>query len=90
MPNVQVPDAWGTVIGETTVVEVEATTVLSALEILTNRFPALRGRVFSTPGVVASWLNVAVDGAIVGRADIPRTLLTADQTVLVVPALAGG
>ncbi|MEU6959556.1 MoaD/ThiS family protein [Streptomyces chrestomyceticus] len=90
MSNIQVPDAWSTVIGDATVVEVEATTVLDALVLLTNRFPVLRVRVFSKPGVVASWLNVAVDGAILSRQDIPHTPLTANQTVLVVPAIAGG
>lgn len=90
MPHVQVPHAWTTETGGVKTVPVTAKTVLEALEDLTAQHPAIRKRIFTDKGTVASWVTVSLDGELVRAATAATTAVHEGRTVLVIPAMAGG
>ncbi len=71
--------------------EVEATgdTVRELLEDLVSRFPSLRGRVYDD-GEIAAFVNVYVGGEDVRTLDGLETPVQDGQTVILLPAMAGG
>lgn len=90
MPYVRVPQAWSPETGGTATVPVRAITVLEAPEDLTSQFPAVRKRVFTDNGSVASWVTVSLDGELVRPRAAATTEVAEDRTLLVIPAMAGG
>jgi molybdopterin synthase sulfur carrier subunit len=70
-------------------VEAEGSTVRDVLEDLTQRFPALRDRLWEN-GDVAPFVNVYVGGEDVRTRDGIDTPVSAGQTVILLPAMAGG
>jgi molybdopterin synthase sulfur carrier subunit len=70
-------------------VETEGSTVRDVLENLTARFPALRDRLWEN-GDVAPFVNVYVEGEDVRTRDGIDTPVAAGQTVILLPAMAGG
>ncbi|MFB0632729.1 MoaD/ThiS family protein [Streptomyces sp. AB3(2024)] len=69
---------------------VTATNVLEALDSLAELFPSVRKRVFTGQGHVASWVTVSVGGELIPGRAAAETLISADETVMVIPAMAGG
>ncbi|MFD5422204.1 MoaD/ThiS family protein [Streptomyces sp. NPDC127069] len=71
-------------------VTVTAANVLEALTHLADLFPPVRKRLFTNQGNVASWVSVSVDGELIAGRAAAHTLLAEDETVMVIPAMAGG
>jgi molybdopterin synthase sulfur carrier subunit len=70
-------------------VEAEGATVRDLLEDLTARFPALADRLWEN-GDVAPFVNVYVEGEDVRTRDGIDTPVRDGQTVILLPAMAGG
>ncbi len=70
-------------------VDVDGATVRDVLEELVERFPALRDRLWDG-GELAPFVNVYVAGEDVRTLDGPETRVRADDTVILLPAMAGG
>jgi sulfur-carrier protein len=64
-------------------------TVRELLDDLTGRFPALRERIYDD-GTLASFVNVYVGGEDVRTRDGLETPVAESDTVILLPAMAGG
>ncbi len=70
-------------------VAAEGATVRDVLEDLTQRFPALHGRLWND-GEIAPFVNVYVDGEDVRTLAGEETPVREGATVILLPAMAGG
>lgn len=89
MPQIRIPPVLRSEAAGNRTVQVEATTVRGALHALVADYPALESRVLEGDGV-PSFLNVFVDGEDVRLLNGLDTEVSADSTVLLLPAVAGG
>jgi molybdopterin converting factor small subunit len=89
MPQIRIPPVLRSEAAGNRTVQVEATTVRGALQALVADYPALESRVLEGDGV-PSFLNVFVDGEDVRLLNGLDTEVSADSTVLLLPAVAGG
>lgn len=89
MPQIRIPPVLRSEAAGNRSVQVEATTVRGALQALVAEYPALESRVLEGDGV-PSFLNVFVDGEDVRLLNGLDTEVSADSTVLLLPAVAGG
>jgi sulfur-carrier protein len=71
-------------------VEVEGPTVGEILAGLVERFPALRPQLLAAEGELNRFVNVYVDGQDVRYLDELATPVQASDTVIILPAMAGG
>ena len=70
-------------------VDVAGRTVAEALEDLFGKHPALRDRV-TDDGELSSFINVYVNDRDVRYRDGLQTVIAADDTIILLPAMAGG
>ncbi|HVC86296.1 MAG TPA: MoaD/ThiS family protein [Gaiellaceae bacterium] len=84
IPPVLRPDAGGQ-----RLVDVDASTVVEALDLLVAQYPALAARVREGAGV-PSFLNVFVDGDDIRLLGGLDTAVSATSQILLLPAVAGG
>lgn len=71
-------------------VEVQAYEVAEALQALCQRHPPLRDKLLSADGALHSFINVFVDGRGIRDLNGLGTKLVDGNSLLIVPALAGG
>lgn len=71
-------------------VEVNAQDVGEALRVLVEQFPELQGKLFSASGQLHSFINLFVNSRSIRDLDGLTTRLSGGETLLIVPALAGG
>jgi molybdopterin converting factor small subunit len=71
-------------------VDIEGGTVAEVLEGLLTRYPALRPHLLADDGELNRFVNVYVDGQDVRYLDELRTPVRATDTVIILPAMAGG
>ncbi|MFJ3876855.1 MoaD/ThiS family protein [Streptomyces sp. NPDC090077] len=90
MPYVQLPQAWTLETGGEKTIPVTASTVLEALSYLAELFPLVRKRLFTDRGRVASWVTVSLEGELIPGRAAAETSLGDGETVMVIPAMAGG
>jgi len=86
---VRIPPTLRTETGGERQVEAEGVTVRELLEDLSTRYPALRDRIWED-GEVASFVNVYLGGEDVRTLDGLATAVAAGQTLILLPAMAGG
>ncbi len=89
MTAVRIPPTLRTETGGERQVEAEGVTVRELLEDLSTRYPALRDRIWED-GEVASFVNVYLGGEDVRTLDGLATAVEAGQTLILLPAMAGG
>jgi sulfur-carrier protein len=87
---VRIPPTLRTETGGAPRVEAQGDTVRELLDDLTSRFPALRGQLLEDDGDVAPFVNVYVEGEDVRTLDGLDTTVEDSQTVILLPAMAGG
>jgi sulfur-carrier protein len=71
-------------------VEVEGATVREVLDGLVARFPALAPQLLAGDGELNRFVNVYVDGRDVRYLEELRTPVSSSDTVIILPAMAGG
>ena len=89
MTAVRIPPTLRAEVGGERSVEAEGDTVRAVLEDLVARHPALGAQIFSD-GEVATFVNVYLGGEDVRTLDGLDTAVTPGQTVILLPAMAGG
>ena len=89
MTRVRIPPTLRAETGGEREVEADGGSVRAVLEDLTERHPALRDRIWED-GEVASFVNVYLDGEDVRTLDGVDTSVREGQSLILLPAMAGG
>lgn len=89
MTAVRIPPTLRAEVGGERQVEASGETVRELLEDLADRYPALRQQLFEN-GDVAGFVNVYLGGEDVRTLDGLETPVANGQTVILLPAMAGG
>ena len=89
MTVIRIPPTLRTETGGAPRVEAEGDSVRELLADLTSRFPALRGRLWEDDEI-APFVNVYVEGEDVRTLDGLDTPVEEGETVILLPAMAGG
>jgi len=87
--RVRIPPTLRTETGGEREVEADGGSVRAVLEDLTERHPALRDRIWED-GEVAPFVNVYLDGEDVRTLDGVDTSVREGQSLILLPAMAGG
>lgn len=70
--------------------ETDATTVQSALRLLSEKYPDLRRHLFDDSGNIRSFLNIFVGEDDIRDRNMGETPLESNTVLSIVPAIAGG
>ena len=89
MSTVRIPPTLRTETGGESQVEAHGETVGGVLEDLVERYPALGSQIFNG-GEIATFVNVYLGGEDVRTLEGLETTVAAGQTVILLPAMAGG
>ncbi len=89
MTRVRIPPTLRAEVGGAREIEVRGATVGDLLDDLVERHPALRAQLFQNGGL-ATFVNVYLDGEDVRTLDGLDTRVDEDETVILLPAMAGG
>ena len=89
MTTIRIPPTLRTEAGGEREVEAEGATVRELLDDLTERFPALRERIYDD-GQIARFVNVYLEGEDIRTLDGLDTPVGRRSTVILLPAMAGG
>lgn len=90
MPRVLIPTALRQFTGQQDAVEVTGATVAEALTQLTSQFPNIKKNLFNEQGKLRSFVNVYVNDEDIRHLDKDATKLAGDETISIVPSIAGG
>ncbi len=90
MSTVRIPPVLRASAGGEKQVEASCATVAEVLDVLVARYPALRAHLLGDDGELNRFVNVYVDGQDVRFLDELRTPVRAADTVIILPAMAGG
>jgi molybdopterin converting factor small subunit len=87
---VRIPPVLRAQAGNNKQVEVEGSTVGEALQALIGEYPGLRDQLLTAEGALNRFVNVYVNGRDVRYEQELATPVTATDTVILLPAMAGG
>jgi MoaD family protein len=90
MTAVRIPPVLRSAAGDQKQVEVSGSTVGEALESLIERFPSLRDQLLTDDGSLNRFVNVYVNGRDVRYEQELATPVGENDTVILLPAMAGG
>src|SRR5579883_1589842 len=90
MAKVLIPTALRRFTGEQDSVEVTGDTVAEALGQLTTQFPNLKKNLYTDEGKLRSFVNVYVNDEDIRYLDKDQTELQGNETISIVPSIAGG
>jgi molybdopterin converting factor small subunit len=90
MSTVRIPPVLRAAAGGEKTVSVDGATVGQVLGSLADRYPALRDQLFAPDGTLNRFVNVYVDGRDVRYEQGLDTAVAPHDTVIVLPAMAGG
>jgi len=90
MPSVRVPPVLRPHTGGATVLSVEGDKVGAVLESLVSQHPDTKAQIFSEEGELNRFVNVYLNDEDVRVLDGLETAVSADDTIMILPAMAGG
>jgi molybdopterin synthase sulfur carrier subunit len=90
MPTIKVPPVLRPQTGGEAQVSVDGSTVGAALQALAERFPATREQLFSPEGELNRYVNVYLNDEDVRVLEGLDTAAAESDTVVILPAMAGG
>ncbi len=90
MPNVKIPPVLRAQTGGQAVVEAEGADVGAILRALTEAHPSLQGQLFDDAGELNRYVNVYLNDEDVRLLDGLGTAAGEGDTVVILPAMAGG
>jgi len=90
MTAVRIPPVLRAAAGNQKQIDVVGATVGEALEALIAQFPSLRDQLLTPDGVLNRFVNVYVNGRDVRYEQELATPVSATDTVVLLPAMAGG
>ena len=89
MPAFRIPTPLRPYSDGLSLVHVEGGTVGEALDSLTYRYPNLRQHLYNS-GELRSFVNIYLNKEDIRHGDGEATMITEDDTLLIVPSIAGG
>jgi molybdopterin converting factor small subunit len=89
MTTIRIPTPLRPYAGGQSSVQVEGATVAEALGYLTSQYPDLRAHLFDGE-TLRSFVNVFLNQEDVRNLNGPETAVTPDDTLLIIPSIAGG
>ena len=90
MSTVRMPPILRQAVGGAREVDADGATVRELLDDLTSRYPSIRGHLLDDGGELNRFVNVYVNGRDVRYEQGLETAVTATDTVVLLPAMAGG
>jgi molybdopterin synthase sulfur carrier subunit len=90
MATVKIPPVLRPSVGDQSEIAIEGATVGEVLEALAAQHPQTRDQMFSTEGQLNRYVNVYVNDEDVRVQDGLQTSVGAGDTVVILPAMAGG
>ncbi|MGI8962622.1 MAG: molybdopterin-synthase adenylyltransferase MoeB [Bryobacteraceae bacterium] len=90
MPKILIPTALRQFTGQQDSVEVAGATVADALAHLSAEYPNIKSNLFNEQGKLRSFVNVYVNDEDIRYLDKDATKLEGDETISIVPSIAGG
>jgi adenylyltransferase/sulfurtransferase len=90
MPKVLIPTALRQFTGQQDSVEVAGATVADALAHLSAEYPSIKKNLFNEQGKLRSFVNVYVNDEDIRHLDKDATKLEGNETISIVPSIAGG
>ena len=90
MPNVKIPPVLRAQTGGESVVEVEGADVESVLKALAEAHPGVTGQLFDDGGALNRYVNVYLNDEDVRVLDGLDTSVGESDTLVILPAMAGG
>ena len=90
MPKILIPSALRQFTDGSDSVEISGASVQEALDHLTTLYPAIRKNLFTDAGKLRSFVNVYVNEEDIRYLDKSETALQGDETLSIVPSIAGG
>jgi len=90
MPKILIPTALRQFTAQKDSVEVSGATVGDALTQLTSQYPEIKKNLFNDQGKLRSFVNVYVNDEDIRYLDKDSTALKGDETISIVPSIAGG
>ena len=90
MTSIRLPTPLRPYAGGQSSVTVDCATVADALAALTRHYPQLQRHLYAESGELRAFVNVYVNDANIRDLQGAQTLVTAGDTVLIVPSIAGG
>ncbi len=90
MPKVKIPPVLRAQVGGEALLEVSGDDVGSALRALAEAHPGVEGQLFDASGELNRYVNVYLNDEDVRLLDGLGTAVSGDDTVVILPAMAGG
>ena len=90
MATVKIPPVLRPSVGDRSEVSIDGSTVGDVLEALAAQYPQTRSQMFSTEGELNRYVNVYVNDEDVRVQDGLQTAVKPVDTVVILPAMAGG
>ena len=90
MPTVKIPPVLRSYTSDEAEVVVEGETIGAVLEALTGVYPEVKEQLFSPEGDLNRYVNVYLNDEDVRVLDGVETATGSDDTVVILPAMAGG
>lgn len=89
MPTIRIPTPLRPYSGNNATIKVSGTDVSSALSDLTQQYPDLRQHLFEN-GELRSFVNIYLNQEDVRYLDGPATAVGENDTLMIIPSIAGG
>src|SRR5271170_4100736 len=90
MAKILIPAALRQFTAQQDSVQASGTTVAEVLAHLTGQYPDLKKNLFNDQGKLRSFVNIYVDDEDIRYLDKEATALAGDETISIVPSIAGG
>jgi molybdopterin synthase sulfur carrier subunit len=90
MSVVRIPPVLRAAAGGEKQVEIEGSTVGEVVTALVERYPSLGGQLLTPDGELNRFVNVYLDGQDVRYLEALQTPVSGNDTIIVLPAMAGG
>jgi molybdopterin converting factor small subunit len=90
MATIQIPTPLRKFTNNTAKYETDKSTVADAIQDLINTYPDLKENLLDEDGNIRSFVNVFVDETNIKSLEKEQTSVKPDQTINLIPAIAGG
>ena len=90
MANVRIPTPLRRLTNEKDEVNTSSTNILGMVEDLESQFPGIKDRLCEEDGSIRKFINIYVNDEDIRFLDGPQTKIKDEDTVSIIPAIAGG
>ncbi len=90
MANIRIPTPLRRLTNEKDEVNTSSTNILGMVEDLESQFPGIKDRLCEEDGSIRKFINIYVNDEDIRFLDGPQTEIKDEDTVSIIPAIAGG